>query len=55
MAKKEKNTKNKAMHSKLMDRKKKKLKTAKELTKTRLKEVMRLAESSKEKKLNEKT
>lgn len=37
---KEKNTKNKAKHAKVMERKKNKLKTEKEIRKRRLKQIM---------------
>jgi hypothetical protein len=45
---KEKNTKNKGKHSKLMDRKKNKLRDQKELRKLRLKEIVQAAKARKE-------
>ncbi|MFB9052410.1 hypothetical protein ACFFVB_04895 [Formosa undariae] len=43
---KEKNTKNKAKHSKLMDRKKNKLRTEKELHKERLKAIVKKSQEN---------
>lgn len=43
-----KNTKNKAKHSKLMDKKKNKLRKSKEATKAKLKELNKKINSSKE-------
>ena len=45
---KQKNTVNKKKHSRLMDQKKNKLKTSKELQKNKLKEIMRKANEQKE-------
>lgn len=44
----EKNTKNKAKHSKLMDRKKNKVKSEKELRKERLKAIIQKAKEKKD-------
>jgi hypothetical protein len=44
----EKNTKNKSKHSKLMDRKKNKLRDQKELRKQRLKEIVQASKAQKE-------
>jgi hypothetical protein len=44
----EKNTKNKSKHSKLMDRKKNKLRDQKELRKLRLKEIVQASKAQKE-------
>jgi hypothetical protein len=45
---KEKNTKNKGKHSKLMDRKKNKLRNQKETRAQRLKEIVKAAKAQKE-------